>query len=104
MFSNIMVNKKTTVKTAKTSDQAVKRTGRRITQDYEYNPFEDTVYIRQMQEAMSENLDRGNNVLSMANGDLVVTETKVTQYIFKWDREKKKLNKSTIGKPTSDKK
>ena len=57
----------------------------------EYCPFEDPIYAGKMQDIMSSNLRKGNNVVSMSNGDIIVTETKVIQTVYTWDRVNRKL-------------
>lgn len=71
--------------------------------DYEYNPFEDPIYISQMQSIMSENLEKGNSVLNMANGDLKVTETKQHNMIYIWDKAEQKFVKTVMNKSNADK-
>lgn len=57
----------------------------------EYIPFEDPIYSRGMQELISKFLKKGANITNTLNGDITVTETKVYETVYGWDREKRKI-------------
>lgn len=63
------------------------------------NVMSDARYLRQSSSLVQEALQKGFDVLQLANGDIVTTGTKtvVSQYI--WDDAKGKLVKSKSGKP-----
>ena len=51
----------------------------------------DPRYLRQSATLIAEALQKGFDVLQMANGDLVTTGTKTVVYTYGWDEEKGKL-------------
>ena len=57
----------------------------------EYSPFEDPIYSRGMQELISKFLKKGANITNTLNGDITVTETRIYQTVYGWDREKRKI-------------
>lgn len=58
----------------------------------------DARYLRQSSSLISEALQKGFDVLQMANGDIVTTGTKTVVYKYKWDENKGKLVRSSTGR------
>lgn len=61
----------------------------------------DPRYLRQSSSLIQEALQKGFDVLQLANGDIVTTGTKTVVYQYSWDTGKGKLVKS---KPDSSRK
>lgn len=58
------------------------------------NMMLDPRYLRQSSALIQDALQKGFDVLQLANGDIVTTGTKTVVYQYGWDREKGKLVKS----------
>lgn len=58
------------------------------------NMMLDPRYLRQSSALIQEALQKGFDVLQLANGDIVTTGTKTVVYQYAWDEEKGKLIKS----------
>jgi hypothetical protein len=54
----------------------------------------DPRYLRQSSSLINEALQKGFDVLQLANGDIVTTGTKTVVYQYTWDLEKGKLVKA----------
>lgn len=54
----------------------------------------DPRYLRQSSSLINEALQKGFDVLQLANGDIVTTGTKTVVYQYTWDDEKGKLVKA----------
>ena len=65
------------------------------------NMMLDPRYLRQSSSLIQDSLQKGFDVLQLANGDIVTTGTKTVVYQYTWDSEKGKLIKS---KPESGRK
>ena len=58
------------------------------------NMMTDPAYLRQSSALINEALQKGFDVLQLANGDVVTTGTKTVVYQYTWDAEKSKLVKT----------
>ena len=58
------------------------------------NMMLDPRYLRQSSSLIQEALQKGFDVLQLANGDIVTTGTKTVVYQYAWDEEKGKLVKT----------
>jgi len=58
------------------------------------NMMLDPRYLRQSSSLIQDALQKGFDVLQLANGDIVTTGTKTVVYHHTWDQEKGKLVKS----------
>lgn len=65
------------------------------------NMMLDARYLRQSSSLIQEALQKGFDVLQLANGDIVTTGTKTVVFQYRWDEEKGKLVKS---KPQGERK
>jgi hypothetical protein len=65
------------------------------------NMMLDARYLRQSSSLIQDSLQKGFDVLQLANGDIVATGTKTVVYHYTWDSDKGKLVKS---KPDSGRK
>ena len=65
------------------------------------NMMLDPRYLRQSSSLIQDSLQKGFDVLQLANGDIVTTGTKTVVYQYTWDGDKGKLIKS---KPESNRK
>ena len=65
------------------------------------NMMLDARYLRQSSSLIQDALQKGFDVLQLANGDVVTTGTKTVVYHYTWDQEKGKLVKS---KPEANRK
>lgn len=58
------------------------------------NMMLDARYLRQSSSLIQDALQKGFDVLQLANGDIVMTGTKTVVYQYLWDEEKGKLVKA----------
>jgi hypothetical protein len=58
------------------------------------NMMLDARYLRQSSSLIQDALQKGFDVLQLANGDIVTTGTKTVVYQYTWDQEKGKLVKT----------
>ncbi|MDE3059855.1 MAG: DUF2671 domain-containing protein [Pseudomonadota bacterium] len=58
------------------------------------NMMLDPRYLRQSSSLIQDALQKGFDVLQLANGDIVTTGTKTVVYQYSWDEEKGKLMRS----------
>src|ERR1700760_1612890 len=58
------------------------------------NNILDPGYLRQSSSLIQDALQKGFDVLQLANGDIVTTGTKTVVYQYAWDQEKGKLVKT----------
>lgn len=58
------------------------------------NMMLDARYLRQSSSLIQDALQKGFDVLQLANGDIVTTGTKTVVYQYTWDLEKGKLVKT----------
>jgi len=54
----------------------------------------DAGYLRQSSALINEALQKGFDVLQLANGDIVTTGTKTIVNTYSWDKDKQKLAKA----------
>lgn len=71
-------------------------TGKMAKDPYEPEPaitnmMMDARYLRQSSSLIQEALQKGFDVLQLANGDIVTTGTKTIVYQYSWDEERGKL-------------
>ncbi len=64
------------------------------------NMMTDHAYLRQSSALINEALQKGFDVLQLANGDIVTTGTKTVVYQYAWDAEKSKLVKTKTSDST----
>lgn len=57
----------------------------------------DARYLRQSSALINDALQKGFDVLQLANGDIVTTGTKVVVYQYSWDEAKGKLARTKVG-------
>ena len=65
------------------------------------NMMLDARYLRQSSSLIQDALQKGFDVLQLANGDIVTTGTKTVVYQYAWDNEKGRLVKT---KPRQERK
>jgi Protein of unknown function (DUF2671) len=65
------------------------------------NMMLDARYLRQSSSLIQDALQKGFDVLQLANGDIVTTGTKTVVYQYAWDNDKGKLVKT---KPKAERK
>lgn len=68
------------------------------------NMMNDPAYLRQSSALINEALQKGFDVLQLANGDIVTTGTKTVVYQYAWDAEKSKLVKTKTSDSSVKKK
>lgn len=68
------------------------------------NMMNDPSYLRQSSALINEALQKGFDVLQLANGDIVTTGTKTVVYQYAWDADKGKLVKTKTADSTMKKK
>src|SRR5580704_10375606 len=79
----------------KKSDVMVKAPAKRPEMEPEItNIMLDARYLRQSSSLIQEALQKGFDVLQLANGDIVTTGTKTVVYQYAWDEERGKLVKT----------
>lgn len=57
----------------------------------------DPAYLRQSSALINDALQKGFDVLQLANGDIVTTGTKIVVSTYSWDEKKSKLTKAKSG-------
>lgn len=57
----------------------------------------DPNYIRKSSSLVTEALNKGCDVIQMANGDIYITETKTVTFHYKWDEEKGRMLRVNSG-------
>ncbi len=67
--------------------------------DQELRVMSDARYLRQSASLIGEALQKGFDVLQLANGDIVTTGTKTVVYTYTWDEEKGKLVRAKAKSP-----
>lgn len=68
------------------------------------NMMNDPAYLRQSSALINEALQKGFDVLQLANGDIVTTGTKTVVYQYAWDSERNKLVKTKTADSSLKKK
>ena len=68
--------------------------GRAGSNDEVANMMLDARYLRQSSSLIQDALQKGFDVLQLANGDIVMTGTKTVVYQYEWDDDKAKLVKA----------
>lgn len=63
------------------------------------NMMLDPRYLRQSSSLIQDALQKGFDVLQLANGDIVTTGTKTVVYQYAWDEERGKLTKTKPENP-----
>lgn len=58
----------------------------------------DPTYLRQSSALINEALQKGFDVMQLANGDIVTTGTKIVVSTYAWDAAKGRLVKSRTGR------
>jgi len=66
--------------------------------DSELLVMSDARYLRQSASLIGDALQKGFDVLQMANGDIITTGTKTVVYTYTWDEEKGKLTRAKVRK------
>lgn len=59
--------------------------------DADMNVMTDATYLRQSSALINDALQKGFDVLQLADGDIVMTGVKTVVYQYTWDEDKKKL-------------
>ena len=70
--------------------------------DHDFDPTNDDLmrnpqYLRQSSALINDALQKGFDVLQLANGDIVTTGTKIVVTQYTWDDDKHKLVKAKSG-------
>lgn len=63
----------------------------------ENNPAADINYIRKSTNLVNDALNKGSDVMQLANGDIVITEVKTVTYSYKWNKASNKFERATSG-------
>lgn len=61
----------------------------------ENSPFDDIDYIRASSPLIIRSLEEGSHIAQLPNGDIIVTEVKVVNSHYIYDREKQKMIKTS---------
>ena len=101
-----MPNKDKSQKLQLTGKRKLPITGKMAKDPYEPEPaitnmMMDARYLRQSSSLIQDALQKGFDVLQLANGDIVTTGTKTIVYQYSWDEDRGKLMRI---KPDSSKK
>lgn len=65
-----------------------------VDHSHDSNIMLDARYLRQSSSLIQDALQKGFDVLQLANGDIVMTGTKTVVYQYLWDEDKGKLVKA----------
>lgn len=77
--------------TTKDAQRAAKETGSELS-----DLMADAAYLRQSSALINDALQKGFDVLQLADGDIVTTGTKTIVYQYSWDEKKSKLTKVKV--------
>ncbi|CAK8162655.1 hypothetical protein CAXC1_210006 [Candidatus Xenohaliotis californiensis] len=55
------------------------------------------LYIRRFAALLRDVMQRGSDLMHLANGNVVITETKVVTYQYAWNKEKGKFERAKLG-------
>jgi hypothetical protein len=80
--------------TSRRLNAAISQNTRAERNDEGANTMLDARYLRQSSSLIQDALQKGFDVLQLANGDIVMTGTKTVVYQYIWDEEKGKLVKA----------
>ena len=80
--------------TSRRLNAAITNTTRADRGDENTNTMLDPRYLRQSSSLIQDALQKGFDVLQLANGDIVMTGTKTVVYQYAWEEEKGKLVKA----------
>lgn len=61
------------------------------------NIFSDINYVRKSSSLVGDALQKGSDIMQMANGDIIVTEVKTVTYKYVWNKESKKFERASSG-------
>lgn len=57
----------------------------------------DINYIRRSTNLVNDALQKGSDIMQLANGDIVITEVKTITYKYIWNKETNKFERATSG-------
>ena len=63
----------------------------------EYNVASDINYIRKSANLVNDALQKGSDIMQLANGDIVITEVKTVTYKYLWNKDNNKFERQTTG-------
>jgi hypothetical protein len=61
------------------------------------NPATDINYIRKSTNLVNEALNKGADIMQLANGDILITEVKTVTYKYIWNKAENKFERATSG-------
>lgn len=64
----------------------------------EQDLMSDTKYVCKSCALITEALQKGCDVMQLANGDIIITELKAVTFQYSWDAKKGKMVRSQFGK------
>jgi hypothetical protein len=70
--------------------------------DSDLSIMSDARYLRSAGSLIGDALQKGFDVLQMANGDIVMTGTKTVVYTYTWDEDKGKLVRAKANRKRSE--
>ena len=65
--------------------------------DDEANLASDVNYIRKSASLVNDALQKGSDIMQLANGDIIITEVKTMTYKYVWNEETNKFDRATSG-------
>lgn len=68
-----------------------------VDKDEDSDLMSDMRYVCKSCSLITESLQKGCDVLQLANGDIIVTELKAVTFKYSWDERKGKLVRSQFG-------
>lgn len=69
-----------------------------------YNILEDPKYVRNSMSLIIDSLEKGNDIMQLENGDVLVTEIKTVTMRYEWDSKKGKMIRSSLNRSKRNKK
>lgn len=60
----------------------------------------DINYIKRSSTIVSDALQKGSDIMQLANGDILITEVKTVTYKYKWNSDKGKFERANAGHRT----
>ncbi len=57
----------------------------------------DINYIKKSAHLVNDALNKGADIMQLANGDILITEVKTITYRYEWSKERNKFERATSG-------
>ncbi len=72
----------------------------RLNDNKEINIASDSNYIKKSSVIVNDALQKGSDIMQMANGDILITEVKTVTYKYNWNVNKGRFERANNGNRT----